>query len=185
MNKELSLEKALGMTPQEKKDLVERIAQDACDFEKKCRGCCQVVVAAIQNNLKIGSIELYKAASAMGAGVAGNGEICGALLAGILCIGVIYGRDSKEKLTTYSEKYQDARDRAGSLSDKYRAEFGSLRCCDVLEKLHGRLFNLRKSEDREAFSVPEIHDKCAFITCKKAAQMAAEVLLEVGGPNDY
>ena len=178
-------EEAKRMSTKEKEKLAEKIAEDASHYEMTIRGCCQCVLAAIHDNLKIGGMELYKAASPMSAGVAGNGEVCGALVAGVLSIGLVYGRDNKEEITTYSKSYQDARDRAGRLTDKFRAEFGSLRCNDILAKLHGRSFNLRDPEDRKALSVPDIHDKCAYITCKKAARMAVEVLLEAGEPSDF
>jgi len=178
-------DKAKRMSTEEKEKLAEKIAEDASHYEMTIRGCCQSTLAAIQDSLKIGGMELYKAASAMSAGVAGNGEVCGALLAGVLSIGLVYGRDNKEEFTRTSKTYQDARERAGRLTDKFRAEFGSLRCNDILAKLHGRSFNLRDPEDYKALGVPEIHDKCAYITCKKAARMAVEVLLEAGEPSDF
>lgn len=165
-------------SPEERKKLAQKVGEEACNYEMKIRGCCQSVLAAIQDNLGLGDIEAYKSASAMSAGVAGNGEVCGALLGGIMSIGMAYGRDNKVEMTRTSKTYQLARARAGSLADKFRKEFGSLRCNDILTKLHGRPFNLRDPEDYKQLGVPEIHDKCGYITCKKAAEMAIETLFE-------
>ena len=177
MAKKNLIEKYKKESPEETRKLAEKVGEDASNYEMKIRGCCQSTLAAIQKNLELGNIDVYKSASAMAAGVAGNGEICGALLAGIMSIGIAYGRDNTEEFTRTSKTYQLARARAGSLTDKFRKEFGSLRCTDVLTKLHGRPFDLRNPEDYKQLGVPEIHDKCAYITCKKAAIMAIEELL--------
>lgn len=165
-------------SPEERRKLAEKVGEDACNYEINIRGCCQCTLAAIQDNLGLGDTEVYKSASAMSAGVAGNGEVCGALLGGIMSIGMAYGREDKKEITRTSRTYQLARARAGSLTDKFRKEFGSLRCNDVLTKLLGRPFNLRDPEDYKQLGVPEIHDKCAYITVKKAAEMAIETLFE-------
>jgi len=183
MTLKITVEEAKKASAEQKEKLAEKVSEDASHYEMTMRGCCQSTLAAIQDSLEIGGTELYKATSAMSAGVAGNGEVCGALLAGVLSIGLVYGRDNKEEFTRTSKAYQDARTRAGKLTDKFRDEFGSLRCSDVLTKLHGRPFNLRDPEDYQALGVPEIHDKCAYITCKKAARMAIETLLESGEPS--
>ena len=39
-------------------------------------------------------------------------------------------------------------------------------------------WDLRNPEDYKQLGVPEIHDKCAYITCKKAGIMAIETILE-------
>lgn len=166
-------------SPEERRKLAEKVGEEACSYEIKIRGCAQSVLAAIQENLELGDIDVYKSASALAAGVAGNGEICGALLAGVMCIGVVYGRDNTKEFTRTSKTYQLARARGGILTDKFREEFGSLKCNDVLTKLHGRSFNMRDPEDYKLIgSSPEIHDKCAYQTCKKAAIMAIETLFE-------
>ena len=171
------IEKYKDKTDKEKRLLAQKVGEDACNYEITMRGCCQSVLAALQDNIKIGNNDVYKSASAMAAGVAGNGEICGALLAGVMSIGILYGRDNHE-FTRTSKVYQLSRARAGSLTDKFREEFGGIRCNDVLTKLHGRSFNLRNPEDYKQLSIPEIHDKCAYVTCKKAGEMIIETLLE-------
>jgi C_GCAxxG_C_C family probable redox protein len=166
-------------SPEERRKLAEKVGEEACNYEIKMRGCAQSVLAAIQQNLELGDTNVFKAASALAAGVAGNGEICGALLAGIMCIGVAYGRDNTEEFTRTSRTYQLARARGGILTDKFRKEFGSLRCNDILSKIVGRSFNMRDPEDYKlSGSIPEIHDKAANITCRKAAIMAIETILE-------
>jgi C_GCAxxG_C_C family probable redox protein len=178
MAKKNLIEKYKQATPEEQKKLAEKVGEDACNYEINIRGCCQSVLAAIQDNLELGDTDVYKSASAMAAGVAGNGEMCGALLAGVMSIGIAYGRDNTTEFTRTSKTYQLARGRAGRLTDKFRKEFGSLRCDDVLTKLHGRSFNMRDPEDYKQIGIPEVHDKCAYITCKKAGEMAIETILE-------
>ena len=172
-----SLEELKNQSAGEQKRLIDRAGEDASRYEMTMRGCCQSTLAGILDNVALGPGQLLKATSAMSAGVAGNGEICGALLAGILCIGLAYGRDNTSEMTRTSKTYQSARTRAGRLTDRFRAQFGSLRCNDILTQLHGRPFNLRDPEDYRELGVPEIHDKCAYITCKQAARMALEELL--------
>ena len=178
MAKRNLIEKYRGASPEERKRLADKVGEDASKYEIKMRGCAQSVLAAIQENLELGNIEVFKSASALAAGVAGNGEICGALLSGIICIGVAYGRHNKEEFTRTSKTYQLARARAGRLTDKFREEFGSLRCNDILGKVVGRSFNMRDPEDYKlSGSIPEIHDKAANVTCRRAAMMAIEELL--------
>ena len=179
MAKKNLIEKYKKASPEERRMLAEKVGEAACNYEIKIRGCAQSVLAAIQENLELGNIDVYKSASGLAAGVAGNGEICGALLSGILCIGVAYGRDNTEEFTRTSKTYQLARARAGILTDKFRKEFGSLRCNEVLSKIVGRSFNMRDPEDYKlSGSIPEIHDKAANVTCRRTAIMAIETLLE-------
>ena len=179
MSEKNLIEKYKKASPEEQRKLAEKVGEDACNYEKKMRGCAQSVLVAIQENLGLGNIDVFKSASALAAGVSGNGEICGALLAGVMCIGVAYGRDNTEEFTRTSKTYQQARARGGRLTDKFREEFGTLKCNDILSKTVGRPFNMRDPEDYKlSGSIPEVHEKAANVTCRKAAMLAIETLLE-------
>ena len=74
-------------------NLIRKIGDLAHYYELVYHGCSQAVLKALQDSLRIGDNLTYKAASAFAAGIARMGEICGALIGGIMAISLAYGRD--------------------------------------------------------------------------------------------
>lgn len=162
----------------DKEKLIEKIEQTACEYEKTYAGCSRCVLAALQLHLRLKNGDSVRASTVLGGGVARTGEVCGALIGGLMGIGLIYGPD-KLNIAKGSSLYEEAMERAGKLCDRFEKEFGSLRCRDIWERLFGRYWNLRDREvQKKLSSMPELHEKCASLVVGKAARLAADVILE-------
>ncbi len=149
-------------------------------------GCSQSVLLALQDGLGIGDKASFKAASTLSAGVARQGETCGALLGALLALGLVSGREKIED----TEQYNRAMNIAIEISDEFQrrlqTEFGfkepleSTLCRELQMKIYGRVFNFRDPTEREAFKAAGGHsDKGCFKVCDVAAKVAAEKLLEL------
>ena len=87
-----------SMKEGEKEKLFGEIEKTAHDYEVKYGGCAQCVLIALQEHLKLGNGEAFKAASAFAGGFANCGETCGALSGGMMAIGLAYGREHFEEI---------------------------------------------------------------------------------------
>jgi C_GCAxxG_C_C family probable redox protein len=153
------------------------IGETACHNAKTYRGCSQWPLYALQEHLNLGDIHTFRAATALAGGVAGSGEVCGALLGALMAVGLAYGRDQLEPVET-SVAFGEAMQRGERVCDKFRSALGSLRCRDIQQSLYGRSWDLRKPEEKLDFLSRHDIDKCSDLVIKKAAEIAAEVILK-------
>ena len=156
-------------------DLVREIGDLAYYYELTYHGCSQCTLKALQDSLNIGDNLSFKAATALAAGIARTGEVCGALLGGVMAIGLTYGRDRLEEIT--ASKGLKALDLSAKLHDRFKEEFGTIKCSDIHKKLFGRSFNLRDERDREEFFKAYNPDGCPQVV-RKGAIFAAELILK-------
>ena len=159
-------------------NLIKKIGDLAHYYELVYHGCSQCVLKALQDSLVIGDNLTFKAASALAGGVARAGEVCGALTGGIMAISLVHGRDRLEETAT-SEAYLRAINLSTKLFEKFEREFGSVRCFDVQKKIFGRSFDLKKEEDRQAFTKAGGYGPqgCPQVV-RKGAMLAAEIILK-------
>ena len=164
------------MDEKKKRQLIIEIEETACSTAKAYRGCSQWPLYALQKHLKLGDKHTFRAASALVGGIAGSGEACGALLGALMAIGLAYGRDELESIET-SEAFAEALERGGRMCDRFKDEFGSLRCHDVQQAIFGRSWDLRDPEEKNDFLSRDEVDKCSDLVIKKTVCIAAEVIL--------
>ena len=100
--------------------------------------------------------DTFKMASIFAGGFAGTRqELCGALSAGAMVVGALYGR------TRPGEDEKKARELVGRFRDRFLAEFGTTQCAPL----------------RERYEVP---GKAGF--CAPVAERAVSILLDVLAP---
>jgi len=95
------------------------------------------VLCALQTQLGLESSAVMKAATALGGGVGRTGEVCGGLLGGFMATGLVYASGGLDDART-SPAYQETMTPAMKLTDRFKKEFGGLRCHDVHRGLCGR-----------------------------------------------
>ena len=149
----------------------------------KYSGCSQSVLLALQDAFQIGNLESFKAATVLSGGVARRGETCGALLGGLMALGLVAGRED----ITDTQAYRDAMTPANVIIEAFQRrlqqEFGfakpldSTLCWAIQEKIYGRHFDLRDKTEYQAFLDVGGHDDdgCPKV-CAIAAMVAAETL---------
>ncbi|MFC1916023.1 C-GCAxxG-C-C family protein [Chloroflexota bacterium] len=177
----VSLQQAKRMSKEEQKELISKVEKLAHDTEVTYWACSQAVLSALQRCLDIGDGGAFKAATSLTGGVTQGTEACGALVGGVMAIGLAYGRAKyTEGKTAHEEhEYMESLLRTQKFCGRFKGKFGSLRCCDIWGVVRGPDY---KKYDR--FNTLESfldHDKCGDVT-GPAARLAAEVILE---PTEY
>ncbi|MBW1775038.1 MAG: C_GCAxxG_C_C family protein [Deltaproteobacteria bacterium] len=183
------LKKILTMSDGEKEKLLEEIAKTAKYYEEEYGGCARNPLAALQKYLGLCDDEkfdaVFQSADALTGGIAYTQQMCGAVVAGVMAMGLVYGPDKLEPLLPQSpdtrpepvRKHKEAVERGHAFVTRFRREFGGITCRDVQHKVTGRYWDLRNKDDWGLFITKPFHDKCGIVT-GKAARLAAKVILE-------
>ena len=163
----------------QKEQLVRTIEQEAHDSEVMYWGCGQAVLDALQRNLNLGDGEAFKAASAVGGGIGGMREACGALMGAVMAIGLAYGRRKFEtgKVSLEQPDSVEAKLRASRFCERFKEEFGGLRCNDVRASVREPSFNGSAVYSYNTVEAFEDHAKCGDVT-GPTARLAAEIILQ-------
>jgi len=148
-----------------KEAFAEEVKKTTFDTEMKCHGCGQVLVHSFLKTLKIDNPELIMASSPFFGGMALTGNTCGALLGGLMVLGLLYGRkDVSEEVPGLikgvkplrkfiqffgeQNKNMNCRDITGTdLADPQKAEAyfaagGLARCAGILAQVAGYVADL-------------------------------------------
>lgn len=165
------------MAEKDRDVLVEKAQQLAEEYERKCTGCAQSVVAGLLDALGIedNGEGVFKAASGLadGIGLTGDGS-CGALTGACMVFGLVFGRERKD----HGDMMKPMRSYLMSkeLHSDFVERYGSCRCYDIQEKLMGRTYNMYDPEQlQEAFKTGMI-DHCSKVV-GNSAKKAAEIIL--------
>jgi len=153
-----------------KAEILNLVEQSAYRYEKAYHGCSQCVLRAIQDHLKVGNGATFKSASPLVAGVALMGDSCGALIAGMMALGLAFGRRNIEDFAELASSFVPAR----ALYDRFKEEFGSCLCRDVMTTQLGRFYDL--ATEYPQFQEAGGFERCASVTAR-TARMTAELIL--------
>jgi C_GCAxxG_C_C family probable redox protein len=156
--------------------IAEEAANLARQYQSKYRGCSQSVLKAVQDCLDLGDGSSWKAATVFSGGINLRGETCGALLGGIMAVGLALGRERLEEALN-SRAYMEAHYYAGELWDRFKAELRNTKCRDILKVALGRRVDLREKEALRRLIIEGGFEHCPEV-CSKAARLAAEVILQ-------
>jgi len=126
--------------------------------------------------MNVGSKEVFKAGSALAAGVARRGETCGALTGAILAIGTLVGREKLED----RKQLQISMEKADQIYVRFREKVGHTICSEIHKIRYGRVYRFFIPEEGEAFHNMGGHSRkgCPEV-CGIAARIAAEVILDL------
>lgn len=96
--------------------------------------CCESVVMKIHEKRPLPGFDdsVLRIASNFGGGVAGWGEICGAISGAAMAIGLIFGTYGKESLKAFDEKRTMERKLTQNLIQDFSARWGHVDCCGLL-----------------------------------------------------
>ena len=149
-------------------------------YEKVYKGCSQCVLAAVQDLFGEKNDDVFRAASGLagGAGLCGDSG-CGAYSGGILALSQLHGR-VRENFLDPERTRRKSFDLAKQLHDRFIAEYGSVICRDIQQKILGRGYYLRDPEEFEKFEKAGAHaEKCPSVV-GNAAGWVAEILWAEG-----
>lgn len=149
-------------------------------YEKIYKGCSQCVLAAVQDLFGERNDDVFRAASGLagGAGLCGDSG-CGGYSGGIMALSQLHGR-VRENFPDPERTRRKSFDLAKKLHDKFIAEYGSVICRDIQQKILGRGYYLRDPEEFEKFEKAGAHaEKCPSVV-GNAAKWVTEILWEEG-----
>jgi len=169
--------------------LIRRIEKQAHDTQLRYRGCSQTTLLALQDNLGIGDLWSFKAATGFTAGVAGKGVgPCGALLGGMMAISMEFGRVVLGEAGAPREGGGGAPSNLSRTSqlcrelwDRFVAEYGERwSCFDIQELVLGRRIDSASPEIQALKATGEFYDILSKKACDitaTGARLAAEIVL--------
>jgi C_GCAxxG_C_C family probable redox protein len=156
-----------------REELLNKIEKTAHDYEKEFHGCSRCVFKALQEYLDLGDGISLKSSTPLAAGVAMRGETCGALLGGLLAVGIITAqedlKDSNALNTSLAAGFRLAR--------KVEKEFGTTNCTKIQTERLGRFYSLADPEQYKAFIEAGGYVECPKVV-GKIARMTAEFILD-------
>lgn len=179
-------------TVKSEKELLEEIEKKAYQYAKEYHSCSQCTLLTVQEMFGLPGNDVLKAATGFAGGIGRTGSVCGAVLGGVMALGLLYGRDQE------TMKHPDANLRAqrrdeielklGTLIKTFRAkfdeEYGSMICNDIETRIFGRSFDKWNPEDRKEKDRLGGHDdKCPKVV-GKAARWVAQLILEEQARNN-
>jgi C_GCAxxG_C_C family probable redox protein len=169
------------MTPRFQKDkIINRVSKKAGDYEELSFNCAQGTLQALQEEFNLGSSSVLKAASWM-PGLVSRKETCGALLGGLMALGLAFGRDKLHdpgyQTPEGMQRYWENKQRAWRFCEAFRQEFGSTLCGDIRPQIMGKDYDTMNPEEVKQFINDGGAKKCR-LPAEKAAQIAAEIILE-------
>lgn len=167
------------MIPNPKKDeSINQVTKKAGDYEELSLNCAQGTLQALQEEFNLGNSSVLKAASWM-PGLVSRKETCGALLGGLMALGLAFGRDSLHHPSYQTpqgmRRYWENKKRAWRFCEAFRQEFGSTMCGDIRPQIMGKDYDTMNPEELEQFIADGGAKKCR-LPAEKAAQIAAEII---------
>lgn len=176
----------------EDEELTKKIEEAAYGLQLRYRGCSQACLKALQDNLGLGDIQSLKAANSLCTGICGMGNgTCGALLAGVMALGLEFGREDFEEPggpreglaldiplgSNFNRAYVLGRE----LYDKFREKVWGLWCCrDIQEHIFGYFSDTADPKYLEMKKTGEYYSVLSKEACKivaLGARLAAEIIL--------
>jgi len=157
-----------------KEELLNKIEQAAHDYERDYHGCSRCTFRALQENLNLGDSSTLLASTPLAGGIAFQGDTCGALLGGLLAIGIATASPNMED----EEALKNTMANGYFYFRRFIREIGSSRCRDIQTVRLGRSFNLLDPQDYERSKEAGAYRECPKVV-GKAARIAANFILEL------
>jgi len=162
--------------------LLDKVQAEAEKLHREIGVCARSTLLAVAKNLDLGSDEAVdgalKSAIPLSGGIAGTRNECGALIGGVMAIGM--GLVNYDPRT----KNPEARKLPMSTSKKFfrwfEKEVGHASCYDIRDVNLGRFFDQVDPSENQKFIEAGGNELCAGIV-GKAARKAAEMILEARG----
>jgi C_GCAxxG_C_C family probable redox protein len=155
-----------------REELLDKIEREAQAYESDFHGCSRCVLKPLQDNLDVGNEVSLRASTPLAAGVAMRGETCGALLGGLLAVGIVTAEDDLEDVNALTNSLA-----AGfRLAKTVEKEFGTTNCTEIQANKLGRFYSLADPEQYKAFIEAGGYRECPKVV-GKIARLTAEFIL--------
>ncbi len=170
-----------GVIGKSREEIMREAEQKAYANERDYHGCCQSVLAALQDVFDMRDDDVFRAASGLAGGIGLTSEgCCGGLIAGCLFLGQLCGRErspdgsfgDKENRRFKAYKYSQF------MAEKYFEEYDSCQCGDITRIKTGKTYVLAEPDQFKEFVERGGHLHICPDVAAKAARWAAEIALD-------
>jgi C_GCAxxG_C_C family probable redox protein len=127
--------------------------------------CSQAVLSVWGGQFGLDRQKALRLASAFGGGMAGLGEVCGAVTGGLMVIGLTHGQTEARDKETKAKNYALVRD----FTSRFRARHGSLLCRELIGCDLTTAAGMEAARERGIFAEK----------CPRFVRSAAEILEEI------
>lgn len=163
-----------------REELLDKVEETASKCERELHGCGRCALAALMQCFELGdktSADLIlKAILPLSGGIAQTRNTCGALLGGLMAIGMVCFPGKLEDATM--DDIRAAMTLGRQYYRRFEKEIGNVRCFDIREVGLGRCFDTADPDEYDKFVKAGAYDLCSKV-CGKAARLAAEFILEI------
>ena len=139
-------------------------AEKAKELFLKGYNCAQAVFVAFSDLTGLDEQQAFLISTSFGGGMGHTGEACGAVTGMYMAVGTILGYADPSDAAAKQNHYKLIK----KLSDEFKAEFGEVRCPELLARLGKGEYNLPSSEDYKK--------RPCLIFVEKAAEMVESLL---------
>ena len=169
-----------------KQELFAEVWKKGFYYEAHHHDCCQCVLLTLQEAFDLPGESAFKAATGFAGGLGRTGQVCGALTGSIMAFGLLWGRDmklmmhpdEKERLERLEEIELKIGRLIKKLQARFREEYDGITCDEIQTKIFGKPYSRGTPDERAEMERLGGHkDKCPTVV-GKAAQWAAEIILE-------
>ncbi len=136
--------------------------------------CAQTSFLALSEQFGFENQDIVKSLTPL-PGIAETGQTCGVVIGSLIVMGLIFGRDRIDDW----EKYRSSLKPAGLFVNKFKAEYGSLMCGDIIEKEFGMKFDLLDPVQHQEFVAADATSKCSAVS-REGVRIAAGIILDEG-----
>lgn len=176
---------AENLSEEEKQEILDRVERKAAAYDYEFSGCGQMVLLALQQEFKLAKgMTVFKALTFGGRATSGIGGTCGALIGGVLALGLASGRDTLEDTiwpnpqdkgeSGFPKSVETVREFYG----KFLGQFGSYQCRDIQATLIGKSFDPENVEESLKFEHEGGREACSQCA-GKVARLTAQALLKM------
>ena len=162
------------------KELLDRVEQDGATCEKEMHACARCTLLAVARNLKLAEDDCIDAALRtaipLSGGIAGTRNHCGALVGGVMAIGLAMVKGNPREAVVEERKASMAT--AKQFYRWFQKEIGQVSCYDIRDAGLGRCFDTSDPEEAKKFEAAGGYELCSGVV-GKAARKAAEMILEL------
>ena len=161
-------------------EFLDKVEKTASTCEREVHGCGRCALSALMEHFDLGD-QAGKELVLMGilpmsGGIAQTRNTCGALLGGLMGIGMVSFPAGLEK--SNMDDIRGAMKIGAQYYRRFEKEIGHSRCFDIRAVGLGRCFDTGDPDEYRKFVEAGAYDFCAGI-CGKAARMAAEFMLDI------
>ena len=162
------------------KELLDRVEKDGATCEREMHACARCALLAIARNLKLAEDDCIDAALRtaipLSGGIAGTRNHCGALVGGVMAIGLAMVKGNPREAVVEERKTSMAT--AKQFYRWFQKEIGQVSCYDIRDAGLGRCFDTSDPEEAKKFEAAGGYELCSGVV-GKAARKAAEMILEL------